>query len=961
MFRSALLLSVTSLTAMGLSAFAANAADAELETVVVTGSRIPHANLEAPTSVTTISAQDLQMKGTVNIAESLRNLPSIGVSGYSTSNTNFATAGVGINSIQLLGLGEARTLVLVNGRRFVSGIPGSNTVDMNAIPTELIDSVEVLTGGASASYGSDALAGVVNIKLKENFEGVSANFQSGITDYGDGGKYKATLTAGGNFANNRGNAVISFGWSHDSAIKSASRPGTDKDNTALCAYDDTPITREYCEQNVVGTYSSYGTGGHFWAGKGVYGIASGTGTGSDVEPWSTAKYGFNRNAWRLIAVPVNRLTFSGNAHYNFSESVQGYVETTFASTSSSQNMEPSTVDAGVSTNLLHNDGVSIDNPYMPTALRQAAIAAGDTSVAFARRMYELGPRHSDARRDTYRVVGGLKGTLLNRFNWDISYNWGHTLSTQNGTGQYTVSNFRNALNATTLPDGSIVCADTIARDEGCVPINIFGTGSISKEAAAYISAPQSRTANIDQQILAGQVEGKLFTLPAGEVHLITGFEWRQENSSDVPDALTQQGMNGGNKEAATYGSFAVAEGFVETEVPILKNAPLAKYLTVGGAWRFSSYTKQGDTNAYSGRISWSPIDDLRFRIQYARAVRAPNINELFAPGGEDYSSVNDPCDGVKPGDTSPVGKNCLADPLVAQRIARDGIFKLTTSEKQSAGGFNYTGNINLKPEIGNSWIYGAVYNHDFGSAGSVILSVDYYDIGIVNFIGTVGRQTAIDQCFASASMAGNSFCGMIVRSSLPASLGVITKVNTSYINNGWAKTSGVSTEFTYQGDLNEIGPLRNGALFGLSDAGQFTSHVTWNWLKSFTEESLGSVTYAKGDIYQPTHRVDATFMYTNGDLSLQWETQFRSGTREDATPDGSFYTLKHPHYFLNDASASYQMSKELELYIGVNNILDTKAPLVYSGINSNVTGTNTAADVFDAIGRRYFFGVRFKM
>ncbi|MGB8603274.1 MAG: TonB-dependent receptor, partial [Rhizomicrobium sp.] len=773
--------------------------------------------------------------------------------------------------------------------------------------------------------------------------------------------YKGDVTFGKNFDGSKGNIVISAGWSHSSAVKSKNRPGTDKDNTALCAYDDTPVTSEYCEQAVVGTYSSYGPSGHFFVGSKGYGITSGTGADATVGTWSTSNMGFNRDAWRLIEVPVDRLTISANGHYDFSNTLQGYVETTFASTSSSQNMEPSTVDSGVSTNLLHNDGISVDNPYMPAALRQTAVSAGLTSVPFTRRMLELGPRHSDARRDTYRVVVGMKGTLLGDYNWDLSYNWGHTLATQNGTGQYNVSNFRNALNATTQADGSIVCADAIARDEGCVPINIFGTGSISAEAAKYISAPQSRTQNIDQKILAGQVEGKLLTLPAGDVHLVTGFEWRRESASDVPDALTQQGMNGSNQQAATRGHFAVAEGFAETEVPVLKDLPFAKELTLGAAWRWSSYTKQGDTNAYTGRASWSPVEDLRFRVQYARAVRAPNINEMFSPGGENYASVSDPCDGVTSSSVGNVARNCLADPYIASRIARDGIFKLTTSEQQSAGGFDQTGSETLKPEIGNTWSYGVVYSHDFGSFGSVVASVDYYDISISNYIGTVGRQTAIDMCYNSASMSDNKFCNMIVRSSLDASLGVITKVNTSYINNGWVKTTGLNTEFSYQLDLNEISPLRNGALVGLSDAGQFSAHFNWNWLQSFTEESLGEITKARGDVYDPVHRVNATFTYTNGAVSLQWETQFRSGTREQATPDATFYTLKHPSYFLNDVSGSYQLTEEVQFYVGVNNVLDQKAPIILSGINSNVTGTNTAADVFDAIGRRYYFGLRYKV
>jgi len=952
-----------------LAAASAAVAQETAETVVVTGSRIPQANAVAPTAVTVVDQSALEIKGTINVATALRDMPSVGVSGYSSTNTNFATSGVGINSVELRNLSESRTLVLVNGRRYVAGVSGSSTVDFNSIPTQMIDRVEVITGGASAIYGSDALAGVVNVILKEDFEGITAGYQAGVSEYGDGVAHKIDTTIGGNFANGKGNAFVSAAWSHEGGIKSANRPGTDVDNFAQCYYYGGDITRQNCETPVNGTYSSYGAFGRFfYTDKGSsgasYTVSDGTGATGTVAPWSTAKYGFNRQAWRMIQVPVDRLMLAANAHYNFSDALQGYVETTFANTSSSQHMEPFALDSGAGTNSLNNDGVSIDNPYMPAAIRAAAIANGVTNLPFFRRMVEFGPRQQTARRDTYRIVTGLKGTAFDKFNWDVSFNWGHTFENQNGTGQVNVANFREALNATTDASGKIVCADAWAVAEGCTPINIFGKGAISQAAIDYISAPQSRVSNIDQKVVSAQVEGPVYTLPAGDVHLATGFEWRREASSDVPDALTQTGQNGANKEAPTRGAYNVVEYFGELQVPLIKDQFLIKDLSVSAAFRYSSYNFQGVTNAYTGRISYSPTEELRFRAQYARAVRAPNINELFAPGGEDFSTVTDPCDGVTAASTGTVAKNCLANPYIASRVAANGSLDLTLSEKQSTGGFNYKGNTALKPESSDSWSLGVVYNHDFGELGGIDLSVDYYDIQIDDYIKTVGRQLALNLCYNAATTVGNPFCSMVVRQSTgnAAQQGAITKLNTGYVNAGWDKTSGLEVQFGYGVDLNSFSAIQSGASsVGLSDAGTLHTKFNWTWLMSDTAMLLDQLTPYKGNIYEPVHKVQGTISYTNGPLTLQWETNFRASTVESEDPTDPYFGLPHPDYFLHNIAVNYQITPELEAYMGVNNLFDKQAPLVLSGVNSNVTGTNTAADVFDAVGRRYYFGVRFKL
>nr|WP_243846370.1 TonB-dependent receptor [Rhizomicrobium palustre] len=954
---------------VGASAFAllavATAAGAQqtTETVTVTGSRIPRANLEAPTAVTTISSEVLQMSGTVNVSDMLRSVPSFGVSGITATNSNFATAGAGISTLELRNLGEKRTLVLVNGRRWVAGVAGTSAVDFNTVPTDLIDRVDVITGGASAMYGSDALAGVINVILKTDYEGMAADFQTGRTEYDDEVQYKAHVMFGGNFANNKGNLVLSATWSR---------------NEGAWAKNRANLATDLLVSGGKSSYSDYGYFAIPSTGK-AYTVSSGTGATGTVSAWSSSKYGFDRQPYRAIETPVDRLVLSTNGHYNVSQNFQLYMETTFANTKSAANIEPYP-HASADLDGTENDlmGVSIDNPYMPQALRDAVVAAGDNYVTYRRRLAEFGPRHYDANRDLYRLVIGAKGTVFNDFNWDTYFDWGHTLDTQNGTGQVNIPNMREALNArvATAADitagatvggapakvGDIICSNyyTWTSKEGCAPINIFGKGAVSPAALKYVTAPASRTANIDQQVLGASIEGPVATLPAGDLHVVGGFEYRREFASDVPDALSQSGQNAGNKEPETRGSYNVIEFFGETEIPVLKNEFLAKELTVGGAVRWSQYGAQGSTtvtNAYTGRVQWKPVDDLLFRGQYAKAVRVANINELFAPGGEDFSSVDDRCysEPLKPvGKQNPqVIANCAKDPVVKARTAANGSFDLTLAERQGTGGLSGAGNKNLTPERSDTWTVGAVFNHDFGSAGALEFSVDYFNIDIENVITTVGRQQAINQCYEAASYP-NTFCTLFTRKATgPTNLqGAITAVNTGYFNQGYLKEGGFDFAINYNVDLNEFDWLKS-ALGGV-DVGQINSRLNWTYTNNYSDQSFGTVTNDNGFIGAPKHKAQLGFIYENGPVTLQWETDFQS--RVYVAP-GELTSIRP--YYLHNLSGSYQITEQVQLFGGINNLLNIRAPFVPNAYAT--TGTTTSADVYDAIGRRFFVGARLKM
>lgn len=970
--RSALFLGAATAAALSISV---PASAAETETVTVTGTRIPvTSNIAAPTAVTTISSENLQMTGSVNVADILRTVPSFGVSGLSTANSNFFTTSAGMNTLELRNLGESRTLVLVNGVRHVAGASGSSAVDFNTVPTDMIDHIDVITGGASAIYGSDALAGVVNVILKKDFEGVTGDVEYGISGHSDDITYKVSATMGGNFGNNKGNAWISGAWTRNEGAM-ASDHGMSLDNSNKCpsaAAWAKGADINLCKQFTPGTFSSYSAYGWFTSNNlpGVETIDNGK-----VVDFSTSQYGFNRQPYRSLETPLDRLVISSGAHYDITPSIQAYMNGTFADTSAHSNMEPY---AHVSTDL-STPGISIDNPFVPTDLRDMIAGVGDDHIYYRRRLVEFGPRQYTARRNTYQLVTGLKGTIFNDYNWDAYFDWGHTLDTQSGTGQINVPNMRESIDARTATAddvmnqaknqvgalaaiGDIVCNHSYAQTEGCVPVNIFGKGSITQAAVGYLSAPQSRVTNIDQQVIGATISGPVFELPAGKVNAVAGFEYRREYSSDVPDALTQTGQNGGNKEEPTTGGYHVTEFFTEVEAPILKDLPFAQELSVGGAWRWSQYNTTGVTNAYTGRVSWAPLEELRFRGQYAKAVRAPDINELYAPGGEDFAEVSDPCDGITAADTSALATRCKADPGIAARINSVGAFNLTLAEKQGTGGMSGRGNQQLKPEKSDSWSVGTIFQHDFTGVGSLTASVDYFSIDVQNYITTLGRQQAIDLCYGGTAYP-SEFCNHFVRDhgGNPANQGEITAVNVSYINEGYLKTSGVDFSVSYQFDLNDFPALRNGAIVGLNDAGQIGLRTNWTWLQSYTSSTFGEIDPQKGSLGAPTHKVQLGLLYSNGPVSIQWETDYQAAVRDSGNPtSGRFYALTFGDYWTSDLSGSYQVTENFQLYGGVKNIMDHPAPMVLSGVPGNTTGANTDQEAYDSIGRRYFFGARVK-
>ena len=396
--------------------------------------------------------------------------------------------------------------------------------------------------------------------------------------------------------------------------------------------------------------------------------------------------------------------------------------------------------------------------------------------------------------------------------------------------------------------------------------------------------------------------------------------------------------------------------FGELEVPILADLPLVKDLSLGLAYRYSDYSTLGGTDSYSGRLQWVVNDLLRFRAQYAHAVRVPNIGELFSPAGENFAPVNDPCNGVTAVTPGQVAINCRANPLIAARIANQGVFALTQPELQGTGGFSGGGNPALQPEESNSLNVGAIATHDFGGPGRVNFSVDWWRIDIGSQIATLGRQATIDACYdVDPAQFPTTACNFVVRDNvgLPFAIGAITEVNSTFQN--FDQTSyyeGVDVAAGWQFGLDEF--------FGSMITGDMSLRVAWTHNISNNADARGDEG-AVGDASSggPEDKVQFGAVYSNGPISASWETSYLGDMTASFASSGRF-AYKLGAYTVHDVRLGWDVTDTANVYIGSNNLFDEEAPIVLSGVPGNTTGTDTNASFYDPIGRTFYAGVRLR-
>ncbi|MCX7238812.1 MAG: TonB-dependent receptor [Burkholderiales bacterium] len=948
--------------------------DPALQRVEVTGSRILSLNAESAAPIQVMNAADIAASGVANVQELLLKNPVFGTPSISRTNSNFANESSGVATIDLRNLGSDRTLVLVNGRRFVSGIPGSAAVDLNTIPTDFIERIEILTGGASSTYGSDAVAGVVNIILKRGFEGLMIDAQQGQSSRGDSTKQKVSVTTGANLAEGRGNIMAHFSASREGAVYSRDREASAVDQYTMADAATGDPADLFTAQRPF--YSSYAPQGRFFY--------SPTGSQSSTKNYTydasgnpvafstngpagdgVGATGFNRSALRTIAIPTDRMLLALKGDLNLVDSHSLFFEGTYANTKTQTKLEPfplASTDISKGTNgfipaqTLVN-GVKVRNPLVPDYLySRLTDTNGDglLDYSFTRRMTDVGNRGAFADRDTFRLLSGVKGDLDKTWSYEAYVAYGFTKEGQTSTGQVNTMNFYQALQV--IPDqfGNPMCADATARAKGCAPANIFGANTLSAAAAAYINAPATLNTKLTQDLAGFAVTGEPFAGPAGPIGIAAGAEYRKETSQTEHDALTLTGLNAGNVIPNTSGSFDVKEFFVEGRVPLLKGLPLVKSLDATLAVRKGDYSTVGGTTSWNAGFDWAPNSTVRVRATSSVSTRAPNISELYQGAAQTFpTGLIDPCTGITAASTGALADNCRANPgVVANMAANGGTFTTTQADKQGVSGYD-TGNPNLQAEKGKSTTLGLVITpKSVPMLQNVAFTMDYYDIHIDDAINSPGRQYTLDQCYNAGDSA---YCKFITRRVTPGggySAGSLDLINQGSVNSGGVATRGI--DFTVS-TTEKVGP-------GQLNARLSYTHLLEAWTRATPTADANSF---MGEVGAPQNKWMLNLGYDYGKFSVQSTVTYIG---ESYLDDQYMKSSEYPYdagkvgsVTYLDLQAIYKLNKKSQFYFGIDNVFDTKAPPIISGLPGNSTGAETDAGTYDAIGRRFYVGLRYSL
>lgn len=938
-------------------------ADSSQGEIVVTGSRVASTDLQASVPVSVVNAERIQATGASNIQDVLATLPSVGQN-ISRTSSNFSNTGNGTATVNLRNLGSSRTLVLIDGRRSL-GIAGSSAVDVNNIPTDLIQRVEVVTGGASAVYGSEAIAGVVNFILNDKFEGVRVRGQATLSDKGDAARQFVSVTAGHGFSDDRGHIVANFSYDNDHGLPSRNRS---------FSANDVPNRSSYAAQGLFDVSNPdqaqfSPTTGRTFTFDGNNALKGYDGANID---------GYNRNADRLLSVPVERYQGTALASYDFSDSFKLYAEGEYAHTKSNAALEPSAIDNSSAGAALNFDGsayagIPIDSPYVPAAIRAAALANGTDVIQFRRRSNDIFSRSNKNDRDFYRGVIGVKGALPFGSNWSYDLYYEHSESRDHTSAQaiYT-PNYGAALSNEIGPDGQVRCSDAAARAAGCVPINIFGFNTASAAASQFLQTYTGPTrtvtlvdgntvqlvngtnvtydylAKVNQNVVSGSINGDLFSLWGSPVSLAVGGEYRREKSSEVFDPFTQAGLSSGNQITNTEGSFNTKEAFAEVVAPIVEDRPFLHYLGIEGAVRYADYSTVGGVWSFKGGATFAPTPDIRFRGVYSRATRAPNIGELYASLSQTFPAITDPCDqGQGGGDGAPVSAlpaACANIPGIAATIASRGSFTYSTAQIQTIDGL-LGGNRNLKEETADTITLGAVFTPTFFKRFS--LTVDYYNIKVKNAIGIIGQQVSADECLATGAA---QFCNNVIRNAA----GFITRVNAINFNTGSYLVSGIDLEGRYSvpiGGLTfDIDVLYNH---------RFKQQQT-PFPGAAVQDELGQADcYSCGRLGSGfKDHVVGNFTIGNDQFQFYYRPEYL-GPLVDTLGEGA---TRIPAYLYHNIQGKIMVGekKNMEMYFGVNNLFDKKPPLFEDTNVVTWPGTQTVADTYDVYGRMLYAGATIK-
>ncbi len=970
--RAAMLVSVSSLAVVALPAVAQEAqaevsssaennaeVDEAAAPIVVTGSRIQQrADYNTPNPVVAVTAETLQQAGNIQIVETLAQNPALinSLSAARTSGSNADFGAVGVQLLNLRGLGSNRTLTLVNGRRHVSSLSGSAAVDVNSIPTDLIESVDVLTGGASAIYGADGVSGVVNFRLKRNFEGVTAGGQIGISDQGGAGQRYGSVTVGRNFADGRGNVALSYEFREIDRVSSFARDFTGDPQKTFglvrnqADFPDNPNVPDrvptnnlrYADSSIDGAVDLDLDGIPDFTGSGkIYDrgrllrSAGGLTQGGDSTP--LAGYQGDLQAYNRVH-NVNFL-----AHYDFSDAVSFYVEGKYVKNRTFTLAQPS---------FDFFTYLTPDNPYLQA--RYAGLADTSNGALISRDNFDLGVRGERNDRETIRAVAGFEGRISDNARYDISYVFGQTKSNILLTDYRIADRYFAAVDAVRDGSGNIVCRSTISpagnidpnnydapattftpgANSGCLPLNLLGDGVRSQAALDWVNADILNRARIRQHVVSGAISGdfgQFFELPGGPVGFAIGGEYRKETSNFVPDQLLQQGaLADFSLQLPEQGEFDVKEAFAELQVPLLRDMPLAHELSFGAAIRLSDYSTVGKTTTWKVDGTYAPIRDVTFRGTYSEAVRAPNITELFAPRNGGFSFISDPCDPVFVTEgTQFRAENCRAA-LTAAGLTPAQIAAFNPENDPTATvslpGFS-GGNRNLREETARTWTAGVVVRPSF--IPGLVASFDWWDIKLSNAVNTPTAQDLAELCVDQPSL-DNVFCQSVTRS---GTTGYISSFFVQPVNVANFRTAGADFKLNYSFRTEKLGSFSIGLVGGYLDRLEFIP-TPGAQVDIDREEAYSPKWNATGDITWKMEGVTINYGISWFSKTRRFELETLAANPDLVDPQYLYFKERWQH----DVQIGFDVADKFRFYVGGNNIWNQKPDIASSNYPISFVG-----------------------
>ncbi len=962
LYKSCLMASslLAGLTFAAPSAAQENGEDAATETIVVTGSRIARRDESAESPILTIEQTEITESGNITLDHYLNTLPQVTPNLSSQSNNPSSN---GRAFIDLRGLGTGRNLILQDGRRPM-GSTSAGTVDVNSIPSALVERVEIITGGAASTYGADAVSGVVNFIMRDDFDGMAIDGQYRVTEQGDGVEWGSDVTMGVDLNSGRGNAVFNASYfSRDAMYKGArdfsaqasgstgTFPGgsfTTGANTPTQAAVDAIFGPNACNAN--GGQAGFGfnpDGSLFCTGVSGLSTRNVVGYTGPDSAIATAFYpdffSYNFEPDNILVLPMERWNFYTHINYEVNDHLRPYARATYTNYNALQELAPT--PAGGSTGFT----VPVTNPFIGSQLAAllATRATPDAPFALAKRFNTLGGRTGYNTHDVWQVTGGAEGDIVGSWAYDVYASFGRSVQNEIQGGNVRRDRVQALLDA--ADGGASVCAGGL---------NLFGDAAISDECADYISLEAKNLTVIEQNIVEATITGDLFELPAGTVQTAFGTSFRSLDFDFRPDGGLQPGLVAGfNQQLPISGYLDYVDIFGEVLVPVLAGLPFAENVSLTLGWRQTDNNLAGTADSWKINGDWTVNDQLRFRGGIQQAIRSPSISELFAPQLNNFPNINgqDPCN-----TTGAIAATYRNGPSGAQVQA------LCAAQSAVAGGANFVqpaaqaqaitgGNPNLTPEESESFTFGFVATSPFGTSNSwlenVYLSVDYWSVELENVIASIGATTIIQRCFNRDNAnptfdINNEWCQLFERN---ASNGGIENLQTLSRNQSFINTSGVDIVMGWSRDFDRFG----------------TFDINWitTWIEAFESQTTavdpvndfaGTIGSGTGSS-TPEWRSTLNTTWSREALALQLTTRYIDAMDHSLTVTGGT-AAGVPATWYNDIRVTYDLTDNLTLRAGVNNFLDQQPRLYTPNVQAN-----TDPSTYDVLGRRFFVGFNLRM